>query len=685
MLSAKGYIGVFFGTFLGGAFLYAILISLIDININSNYATGLGFLLGFITAISLVVFLRVREGRVKQKKKITGYNVFTMIGKIIEIRHGRSEEQVGTEPQAQLYDYPIPIDFYEYMRSKGSNWNMSIIGMPGSGKTELQYFLISKLQEKYQGIVIFTVKNTDRYTELGIPTLYIKDYSPDVFLDKNAFTESWMSAFSPDTVGITAQQVEGSLWRILKKMKTHKWQEFEEILRDELKRAAGNVIETGALKNIEGNLYRIINNKQYSENLPQKIVISFEDVSDRAVQFYGEYLMRQLFREIKSGKRQGTAFFMDESQIFMKSGGKSIMMDLAALIRSTGAFVFSTQELETVAGVMKGAAGTQWTFKQTEHGDLRAAGAINSLYQWILPQLPAYAFVDLAQAAADGIYVFRLMNPHPTFMPPIEWKPKEEVQTQERQEEVKEGGGGEKGKGKGKEKGKGVMVMEEALGIEEGEEEEDEPDLKEVVYKIIKEAPAPPSMNDIAKYLSKQTGKDEKSYRLMLLTGSKKSPLVQLVQEGRISSFSFDFYDRAGWQNEKVLYYATQSYQAHDYVVKYISSLLYRNGYNPEIQEHGIATPDIIAHAGDKKIAIEVEMDTKAGEKVEETKMRIRKLRQDGYEIFMITPSQYNLEHLKKLYIDIINECKMEIYTPREFKKFISTSSSAEGEGVIKE
>ncbi|MEM3829263.1 MAG: hypothetical protein QXP36_08645, partial [Conexivisphaerales archaeon] len=450
MLTAKGYIGIFFLTFLGGAFLYAILISLLDVNINSNYATGLGFLLGFITAISLVVFLRVRERKVKQKKKITGYNVFTMIGKIIEIRHGRSEEQVGVEPQAQVYDYPIPIDFNEYMRSKGSNWNMSIIGMPGSGKTELQYFLISKLQEKYQGIVIFTIKNTDRYTELGIPTLHIRDYSPDVFIDTNAFIESWMSAFAPDTMGITSQQVEGSLWRILKKMKTHKWQEFEEILRDELKRATGNVIETGALKNIEGNLYRIINNKQFSENLPQKIVISFEDIPDRAVQFYGEYLMRQLFSEVKSGKRQGTAFFMDESQIFMRAGGKSIMMDLAALIRSTGAFVFSTQELETVAGVMKGSAATQWSFKQTEHMDLKAAGAINSLYQWILPQLPPYAFVDLAQSGSqDGIYVFRIVNPHPTFMPPIEWKPKEEVQTQERQEEVKEGGGGEKGKGKG--------------------------------------------------------------------------------------------------------------------------------------------------------------------------------------------------------------------------------------------
>ncbi|MEM3192270.1 MAG: hypothetical protein QW292_09310 [Candidatus Parvarchaeota archaeon] len=680
-MSRGAYLGIFFGTFIGGLILYLYLISLIAPDLSSNTAAGYGGLLSFITALGIVIFLRVRERSVLKRKQITGHNVFTMIGKVVEVRHGRSEEQVGVEPQAQVYDYPIPIDFYEYMKSKGTNWNMAIVGMPGSGKTELQYFLIQKMQEKFQGIVIFTIKNTDRYTELGIPTLFLKDFSPDVFLDKNAFIESWLSAFSPDSIGITAQQVEGSLWRILRKMQTHTWREFEKILQDELEEAQEerNLIEIGALKNVQGNLYRVMNNRQYSENLPQKIVIDFEGLSDRAVAFYGEYLMRQLFEEVKSGKRQGTAFFMDESQIFMKSG-KSIMMDLAALIRSTGAFVFSTQELETIAGVMKGAAGTQWSFKQTEHMDLKAAGAINPLYQWILPQLPPYAFVDLAQSGSqDGIYVFRIVNPHPTFMPPIEWKPKEEVQTQERQEEAGKGEGREKGKGK--EKGKGVMVMEEALS-EEGEEE-DEPDLKEKVFSIISEAPVPPTLNEIAKYLAKETGKDEKSYRLMLLTGSKKSPLTQLIQEGKVTSFSFDFYDRPGWQQEKVVYYASGTYQAHDYLVKYISSLLYQLGYNPEIQEHGIATPDLIAHVGDKKIAIEVEMDTKAGEKVEETKMRIRKLRQDGYQVIMIGPSEESVNHLKKLYSDIP---EMEIFTPREFKKYISTSSTKEeGEGVIKE
>ena len=552
--------------------------------------------------------------RQRRKTEITGYNQFAAIGRAIEVRHGRSEEETGNEIRMESLSHPHVIPLQEYLRDKASNRNIAVIGMPGSGKTQLLYYLIGAMPYKK---IIFTYKNDDRYTELGIPTLHLKNYSPNVFLDKEGFVDAWNTAFLVQAQGIIAGEVEPYIRKILKKANT--WQEFEEGVEQEIKmaRMEQDMISGRALKDIELKAMSVSKEKQFNIDLPEQIVVSFEGLSEREFVFYGEYLLFQLFEQIKSGKRRGTVLFIDESQLFLKTG-RSIMSSLAALIRATGAFIFSTQLLLTIAGPIKGSAATQFCFKQTEYEDLRAAGAFGPIHQWIIQRLPPFTFVDLAQAESHlGLYVFQIINPSPIFMPIVEWKPAPELENPENSKQLQEG------------------------------------DLKEEVYAIISED-LPRSIYGIAGELARRQGGDRNSYQLTLLPKNKNSPINSLLTEKRISSFKFEPVEG----NEVTLYYKFGSYAAHDYLVKLCRGIFQESevsipGQEPEIQEHGTANPDILWNSKDVKYAIEIEMDTKGSTGVSETELRLRKFQKDGYEIMMIAPNEAAVKHLENTYKDL--------------------------------
>ncbi len=572
-----------------------------------------------IVVLLITLKLIILPGGVERRRKIeiTGYNQFAAIGVAEEIRHGRSEEEMGNEIRMKSLSHPHVIPLEDYLRDKASNRNIAVIGMPGSGKTQLLYYLIGVMPYKK---IIFTYKNDDRYTELGIPTLHLKNYSPNVFLDKEGFVDAWNTAFLVQAQGIIAGEVEPYVRKILKKANT--WQEFEKGVEQEIRtaRMEEDMISGRALKDIELKAMSVSKEKQFNIDLPEQIVVSFEGLSEREFVFYGEYLLFQLFEQIKSGKRRGTVLFIDESQLFLKTG-RSIMSSLAALIRATGAFIFSTQLLLTIAGPIKGSAATQFCFKQTEYEDLRAAGAFGPIHQWIIQRLPPFTFVDLAQSESHlGIYVFQIINPSPVFMPVVEWKPTEPAPELENPQKAEE--------------------------IEAGE-------LKERVYTIISED-LPRSLNGIAGELARRQEGDEKSYRLALLPKNKNSPINLLLSEKKISSFKFS----SPKGKEEVLYYNYGSYQAHDYLVKLCRGIFQESevsipGQEPEIQEHGTANPDIFWNSRDKKYAVEIEMDTKGSTGVSETELRLRKFQKDGYEILMIAPNEAAVKHLESTYKDL--------------------------------
>ena len=326
----------------------------------SVFGWSFGILLGVVVFGISVAVLRPR----KQVISSSVQNRLAIIGIIKEREKMVDGKLIGREI-VRLDVYPRYVDLQnDILIQKGSNKNIAIIGMAGSGKTELTYYIISQMKEYHK--IIFQYKNTDRYRELGYPVLFLKKYSPDVFRDKEAFTQAWVTAFSVENRGITASQVIPLIRNAVNKCSN--WKEFKAEIEQELKENEGTI--TGnALADIRLKLDSVYSERQYNIEIPQSVVIDFEGLNKDAFIFYAENIMRELYEEIKRGTRDKTMIFVDEAHVFTKSGN-TIIPELSAIIRSRGAFLFATQRASTIAGDIKGNAGTQFCFLQTEKEDL---------------------------------------------------------------------------------------------------------------------------------------------------------------------------------------------------------------------------------------------------------------------------------------------------------------------------
>lgn len=183
-------------------------------------------------------------------------------------------------------------------------------------------------------------------------------------------------------------------------------------------------------------------------------------------------------------------------------------------------------------------------------------------------------------------------------------------------------------------------------------------DLKEEIFEVIKENPVPPSVTDIPKLLVKKLGRGEKDYTSVLLKESS-NPLVELLVEGRVSSTPFDYPGKPAMGREKVIYYQRGTHQLHDYLVQLVSSLARLKGYEVEGSERGGNDPDITV-TSPEKIQIEIENDTKFGDKINETEVWIRKAFKDGFRVIMISPNKESSAHLRKLCEHVQNEIYKE-------------------------
>ncbi len=152
-------------------------------------------------------------------------NAFSVIGQIEEIQHTKKEDKTGREI-VRIDAYPRTIALQDFLENKGQNRNIAISGMARSGKTYLLYWLLKQLKEfkTERGKVIplhriiFQAKDSDRFKELGIPTLFLKHYVPNVFQDPNAFIMAWRLAFSLTMKGITAVRIEPKLLEIITRL-----------------------------------------------------------------------------------------------------------------------------------------------------------------------------------------------------------------------------------------------------------------------------------------------------------------------------------------------------------------------------------------------------------------------------------------------------------------------------------
>jgi hypothetical protein len=377
-----------------------------------------------IAVFSFTIAIMILNRKQDETPKESGLYAIAVVK---EIQYEKSDQKTGREIK-RFALYPRRLDFNDdILLIKAHNKNATITGMAGSGKTELNYFIISQM--KYHKI-IFQYKNSDRYRELGFPVLFLKKYSPDVFRDTEAFTQAWITAFAVENRGITASQIEPIVRDIASKSKN--WQEFKAEVEVRAKKEEGSI--TGnALADILLKIRAVYAEKQYDIEIPDNIVIDFEGLNEQAFVFYAEYLLRELYEEIKTDRRTNTEIFVDEAHVFTKTDN-TIIPELSAIIRSRGAFLFASQRASTIAGDIKGNAGSQFCFKQTEKEDLDEVKALSEPYHWIVQRLKPYEFCDLAQENShEGIFIYRLINPKPEFKPIQEWKPEEQEEKEKEQ------------------------------------------------------------------------------------------------------------------------------------------------------------------------------------------------------------------------------------------------------------
>ena len=574
---------------------------------------GAVFLFFWIWVIITIILVKYSAG-----KSVKQPNVLAIIGLVKEIQHSKSDETPGREIIREEV-YPRVIDFRAYLQEKGHNKNIAIIGMAGSGKTELTYFIISQMKEYHK--IIFQYKNSDRYRELGYPVLFVKHFSPDVFRDKEAFTQAWITAFSVENRGITASQTIPLIRGIVNKCSN--WKEFKAGVEKQLEQEK-NGITSSALSDILLKMDSVYSENQYDIEIPENIVVDFEGLNRDAFVFYAEYLLRELYEQVKSGTRTDTMIFVDEAHVFTRSGN-TIIPELSAIIRSRGAFLFATQRASTIAGDIKGNAGTQFCFKQTEKKDLDEISALSQAYHWIVQRLKPYEFVDLAQQDShEGILVFKLFNPKPDFRPVIEWKPQDAGKKESSKDSESKG-------------------SKEEINIP-----------TEIITLLAK----PANQQDLAKRFVEAHGREVGYWKLKL-----KSVIAKMIMLDEINSTLTDYvkfvadkpYEIEG---SVILHRKSKDYDYHDWLVQIVADILLRKGYGPVIQPHGLPLADILVE--EPKIAVEIETGSKYGKQMTETKERIEKYEKEGYAVYVIVPNS----DVKEKYRDFKN-----VYTALEFWK----------------
>ena len=587
----KGWSGIVVFSMLFGFFVF-----LVSAGILHYYYSAFGWDMGILTGI--VAFgISVAYLRPKDRYVNNSVNAFTITG-IVKEREKIVDGKVYGREIVRLDVYPRYLDIDDDILAMKGNKNIAIIGMAGSGKTELTYYIINQMKQYNK--IIFQYKNSDKYRELGYPVLFLTKYVPNVFGDKEAFTQAWVTAFAVANRGITASQVIPLVRNAVNNC--NNWAGFKAEIEKELKKQEGTITGS-ALSDILLKLDSVYSERQYNITIPDNIVVDFEGLNKDAFVFYAEYLMRALYEEIKSGQRTKTMIFIDEAHVFTKSGN-TIIPELSAIIRSRGAFLFATQRASTIAGDIKGNAGMQICFKQTEKEDLDEVKALSEPYHWIVQRLHPYEFVDLAQHDShEGIYVYQLVNPHVDFKQVEEWKI-DPVSSE------------------GKENRNETKESEEVIDYE-----------KAIQTLLI----TPANQQDLAKRFVKEYGKDVDFWKMKL-----KTPLKKMHIQGEISGMTTSYVkfvqDKPYKIVDSLIYHRIGDYSYHDWLVERTAVVVSYKGMTPKIQAHGLSLADILVETP-KRIAFEIETGSKNGYKIAETKERIEEFEKEGYKVYVIVPN----------------------------------------------
>jgi energy-coupling factor transporter transmembrane protein EcfT len=503
----------------------------------------------------------------------------------------------------------------DYLRSKGQNRIIAVMGSSRSGKSQLVYKLIQSLNEEKK--IIFQFKATDNYTKLGYPVLYIHKAVPDVFVSPEAIARAFITAFpiSTSMQGITASTVRGQVKQIAEKSKN--WIDFKRIL-DDLYQHETDSITKGALKFIQNNVPIIYREQVLEYELPEACVVDFEGSENTEVDmqffvFYSEFLLNQLSKEVWN-KRQNTLFVIDEAHLLTKSGF-SIIPEMSALIGAKGSMILASQRIADLQGQALDNCKTQFTFKQTGKENLDEVRAVSDLFHEVIGQmLSVYEFCDIGQDRPDqAIRIYRLINPNPVYFPV------EEIQigTEQRKAEEKQ----------------------KAEKIDYGQE-------------IIHALEHAKNVQDIAKFLSKKYRNSDSKENISYFKLKIKDILNRMIVSETIiaeRTENIKFSNDKGYVVNEVVYCrkAGNPSDYHEYLVNSCAEILNRKGILPRIQPSGIGTADI------ETDDVVYEIETGLKNDITDIENRIKYYKQTGQNTIIIVPNPDTKVKYREKYPDI--------------------------------
>jgi hypothetical protein len=527
----------------------------------------------------------------------------------------------------RIETYPRIVNIDDYLAEKGQNKIIAVMGASRSGKSQLVYWLIQQLPGKK---IIFQLKASDKYTQLGYPTLHIHKAVPNCFKSSKSFVRAFLTAFSISASlhGITSATLENSVRDITRK--SHNWKEFRNELEEQIDDAIKNKdgIRRSALNFIDGSIRNVETENMLDYDLPSECVVDFEGSQDNEMDtiyyiFYTEYLLGQLSQEVWN-VRENVLIVIDEAHLLTKSG-KSIIPEMTALIGAKGGMILSSQRIADLKGQALDNCKTQFAFKTTGKENLDEIRAISEIMEITNAQyLETYEFTDIAQMRPDAqIWIFKLMNPEIKMYP------------------VKE------------------------ITMKQADQQQPEPKTSELIdisKEIVGFLSRPANQQDLAKLFTEKYGREIGYWKLKMKSAIKKMIMLNEI-DSTITDYVKFVADKPYEITGSIVLHRKGNYDYHDWLRGVVADVLAKEGYVPEIQPHGMPFADIILKK--EKLAFEIETGSKQGYKMKETVERFKALRKEGYQVWVIVPNQ----EVKKKYGEYHTYTAMELWKLKEVIK----------------
>jgi energy-coupling factor transporter ATP-binding protein EcfA2 len=402
---------------------------------------------GTLASILLVIVLGIYATRVvydvtyrPQEDYLQASRVTTEVP--IEIGHTHADRQVSSiVMQVKTGDCPSPIftSLPEYHNSKVENGNAFLIGMNGSGKTELLRCLAKHIDPRYRVKVLdFKRKDRGMYHALGYERVEMRRRRVNPWVSKEAFKNALLVAIDLDeSGGITANSVRPLLNVLIDK--SNNWNELfinlKLAIKDSSKGGAekGSLAQRGALLHIEEVLNAIYDpNAVYLEFTETNQYLDFSAEDEIIATVDAELYLAILYEKIVRGEvEHDFTFIVDECSHLLRNrydNKKSVSVIekiIAREIRATGSRIWLCSQLYTdIPAAVRDQCAAQYIFKTKDPETLLSLTTISELLSQAVADLSPFCFVDIGQdfrgeRVRDAVYHFKLF-PKKDEAPPTE-------------------------------------------------------------------------------------------------------------------------------------------------------------------------------------------------------------------------------------------------------------------------